>query len=105
MCKGRAVSGPSTATHSGLLCFPFKLSHQQSCTSNEFQDLVRGDVETVTRFHKVLTQVTQSLMSQSLTFTQDVRGCLILLSTPPTGGAITQSQLKEVTSQVAVSCQ
>jgi hypothetical protein len=22
MCKGRAVNGPCTATHSGLLCFP-----------------------------------------------------------------------------------
>jgi hypothetical protein len=60
MCKGRAANGPCTATHSGLLCFPFNLSHQQSCTSNEFQDLVRGDVEIVTRFHKILTQVTQS---------------------------------------------
>jgi hypothetical protein len=56
MYKGRAVHGPCTATHSGLLCFPFNLSHQQSCTSNELQDLIRGDVEIVTWFHKVLTQ-------------------------------------------------
>jgi hypothetical protein len=62
MYKGRAL-GPCTATHSGLLCFPFCSSHQQSCTSNEMQDLVRGGVEIVTWFHKVLTQVTQSPMS------------------------------------------
>jgi hypothetical protein len=42
MYKGRAIHGPCTATHSGLLCFPFNLSPQQSRTSDELQDLVRG---------------------------------------------------------------
>jgi hypothetical protein len=52
MYKGRAIHGPCTATHSGLLCFPFNLSLQQSRTSDELQDLVRGGVEIVTWFHK-----------------------------------------------------
>jgi hypothetical protein len=54
---------PCTATYTGLLCFPFYSSPQQSCTWNEMQDLVRGGVEIVTWFHKLLTQVTQCPMS------------------------------------------
>jgi hypothetical protein len=53
-------SWPLHCDHSDLLCLPFWLSPQQSCTSNEAQDLVRGDVEIVTWFHKILTQVAQS---------------------------------------------
>jgi hypothetical protein len=55
--------GPCTATYSGLLCFPFYSSPQKSRTSNEMQDLLREDVEIVTWIHKILAQVTQSLMS------------------------------------------
>jgi hypothetical protein len=41
MYKGGGAIGPCTATYSGLLCFPFYSSPQQSYTSNETQDLVR----------------------------------------------------------------
>jgi hypothetical protein len=58
VCIRGGPIGPCTATYSGLLCFPFYSSPQQFCASNETQDLVRGGVEIVTWFHKVLTQVT-----------------------------------------------
>jgi hypothetical protein len=45
--------GPCTMTYSGLLCFPFYSSPQQSCTSNEMQDLARGCVEIVIWIHKM----------------------------------------------------
>jgi hypothetical protein len=55
ICIRGGPIGPCIVTYSGLLCCPFYSSPQQSCTSNKTQDLVRGDIEIVTWFHKVLT--------------------------------------------------
>jgi hypothetical protein len=63
VCIRGGPIGLCTATYGGLLCFRFYSSPQQSCASNETQDLVRGGVEIVTWFHKILAQVTQSPMS------------------------------------------
>jgi hypothetical protein len=57
MHEGRTTSGPCTMTIADLLCFPFRLTPYQSCTSNELQDLPYWGVNMVTWLHKKLAKV------------------------------------------------